>query len=140
RMISTDDRKRLLALGEALAARPDFWEAGADRELAHLLGWWQIGFRRPDFDIPEVRALLADQLKATNSIRALHRTIVTSSLYTAAADAPTDAMDDVPPYATGPSKLLAAESWLDSAAAAVGERIGSCDFRFVAIEDNTELV
>src|SRR5207249_2646555 len=111
RMISPSDRERLLALGQALAARPDFWEAAADRELAHFLGWWQIGFRRPDFDIPEVRALLAKELESTNSIRALQRTIVTSILYTAAADASPDAKDERPPYATGPSKLLVAESW-----------------------------
>jgi hypothetical protein len=138
--ISDADRKRLLAIGGALAARPDFWEAAADRELVRFLGWWQSGFRRPDYDVPEVRTLLADELRRANSIRALHRTIVTSILYIAAADATSEMMDKAPPFATGPSKLLAAESWLDSAAAAVGESLGTCDFRFVSAEDNTEIL
>ena len=62
----------------ALSARPDFWEAAADRELKRFLDWWQAGLRRPDYDIPLVRSTLADELRRTGSIRQLQRTIVTS--------------------------------------------------------------
>jgi hypothetical protein len=127
---------RLLAelrgIGIALAARGDFWEAAADRELKKLLGWWQSTFRHPDSDLPEVRALLAAQLRATGSLRDLQRTIVTSLLYTQPGAAPAvDGAVDLPPWVAGPTKLLAGAPWLATAAAAVGEQAGRCDFRWV---------
>lgn len=125
-------RKRLGGLGEALAERTDFWEAAADRELKHLLGWWQSSFRRPDTDVPEVRAALAEELRRTGSVRAVQKLIVTSLLYAAPAEPPPGAAEPAPPpWSMGPTKLLAAESWLDSAGVAVGEVMGACDFRFI---------
>src|SRR5262249_33008184 len=70
-------------LGAAIVARPDFWEAGADREIGRFIGWWKDGVRRPDFDLPEVRSALAGELKRTGSVRAIQRLIVTSPIYTA---------------------------------------------------------
>lgn len=123
--------ERLSSLGAALAAREDFWEAAVDRELARLLGWWQSSFRRPDSDHPAIRRALAAELRRTNSLRDLHRTIVTSLLYSA----PSASGVGAPPWAAGPTKLLSAESWLDSAGLATGELLGTCDFRFVTGEE-----
>jgi hypothetical protein len=118
-------------IGAALAARDDFWEAAADRELRKLLGWWQATFRHPDSDLPAVRALLAARLRDGASIRDVIKLIVTSQLYVqpAATPATVDATD-LPPWIAGPSKLLSGESWLATAASALGETAGLCDFRW----------
>lgn len=128
-------RERMLGIGKALAARSDFWEAGADRELARFIGWWKDGVRRPDFDLPEVRTLLANELERTGSVRAIQKLILTSLLYTAAEEPPKGRGDDpeLPLWTMGSTKLLTAENWLDSAGTATqGQILGSCDFRFVA--------
>lgn len=123
----------LRGIGEALRARDDFWEAAVDRELHALLGWWQATFRRPDSDLPEVRAVLARELAAHGSVRAVQRLIVTSSLYRQPGAAPAiEGVDELPPWIAGPTKLLAGEPWLVTAAAAVGESAGTCDFRAVS--------
>jgi hypothetical protein len=98
-----------------------------------LLGWWQATFRHPDSDIPEVRTLLAEKLKKSGSVQAVQRLIVTSLLYAQPADAPQiDGVDDMPPWVAGPTKLLAGEAWLATAARGVGESTASCDFRAVS--------
>jgi len=61
-------------------------------------------------------------------MRALERTILTSVLYTM----PARGVADAPPWTSGPRKLLAAEPWLDTVGGVVGERLGSCDHRFVS--------
>jgi hypothetical protein len=132
---SVEQRARLRQLGEALAARDDFWEAAADRELRRFLGWYQSSFRRPDTDLPEVRRVLALELKRTGSLPELQRLIVTSLLYTAPAEPPPD-RTELPVWATAPTKLLAAENWIDSMAiATLGRAVGVCDHRFVASGD-----
>jgi hypothetical protein len=123
---------QLDGVGNALLARDELWEAEVDRELRKLLGWWQATFKHPESDLPEVRALLAGMLRDGASVRDLIALIVTSQLYVQPAAAPDldRGVIDLPQWATGPSKLLAGESWLASAAIAVGETAGVCDFRW----------
>jgi hypothetical protein len=133
-------RDRLRELGRALASQRDFWEAAADRELEALLGWWQSGFKQPEWDIPAVRSAVADELQRTGSVRAAQRLILTSLLYTAPAAAPAEGGVAPPPWATGPMKLLAGEAWLDSVSQLVGETVGRCDYRFLTTDDLDGLV
>jgi hypothetical protein len=44
-----------------------------------------------------------------------------------------------PPWSSGPRKLLAAEPWLETMALAVGEKLGTCDYRFPANDDAAEI-
>lgn len=121
------------SVGDALVARGDFWETGADRELRKLLGWWQATFRHPDSDLPAVRTVLADELKRTGSLKAVQRLIATSLLYAQPAAAPeVEKVADMAPWVAGPTKLLAGEAWLSTAATGVGETAGRCDFRWVS--------
>ena len=133
--ISSGQQDRMRSLGRVLAARPDFWEAAVDRELRRFLDWWQAGLRKPDFDIPMVRAVLADELRRTGSLRQIQRLIVTSLLYTQpgdlAPDAPVPAVAP-PVWSSGPTRIMTAERWLDSVFyTTFGETDGVCDFRFV---------
>jgi hypothetical protein len=127
-------RAELSKIGTALVARGDFWEAAVDHEARLLLGWWQTSFRRPESDLPEVRRFLADHLRETGSVRDVQRLLLTSLLYTAPAEPPAGVTREIPDFAMAPTKLMAAETWLDSAAAVVDERSGVCDFRFVTPE------
>ncbi len=133
--ITGDQRDRLYSLGRVLAARPDFWEAAVDRELRRFLDWWQAGLRKPDFDIPLVRSTLADELHRTGSLRHIQRLIVTSLLYTQRGElAPGEAQPSPawPVWASGPTRIMTAERWLDSVFyVTFGETAGVCDFRFV---------
>ncbi len=136
RRLGAAERAELDSIGAALAARGDFWEAAADRELRRLTGWWQTSFRHPDSDLPEVRAVVADLLRAGTSAREVQRIIMTSRLYAAPAAAPpewSDRQDEPPPWAMGPTKLLAAEAWVDTVLMAVGEQPGSCDVRNLTV-------
>ena len=129
----------LRKIGNAIVKREDVWEAAVDRELRKLLGWWQATFKHPDSDIPEVRGLLAKQMRDGASVRDVIKLIVTSQLYVLPSAAPTEGMtielDKAPPWVAGPAKLLGGESWLQSAAVAVGETGGSCDFRLGQASD-----
>jgi hypothetical protein len=124
---------QLRSVGDALLAREELWEAEVDRELRKLLGWWQATFKHPESDLPEVRGLLAKLLREGSTVRDIIKLIVTSQLYVQPAAAP--ALDNrpdrpLPQWAAGPSKLLAGESWLASAAIVAGETAGTCDFRW----------
>lgn len=131
---SLELQDQIRGVGAALAARGDFWETGADREIHKLTGWWQSTFRHPDSDLPEVRTILADELKSSGSVRAVQRRIMTSLLYTQPGEAPqVDGVEQMPPWVAGPTKLLAGEGWLVTAANAVGESASTCDFRAVSI-------
>lgn len=125
-LASKEEQTRLRAIGDALVARPDFWEAAVDRELRRYLGWWQSGFKRPESDLPEVRKALAEELASTRSLRAVRRTILTSALYTL----PATGEPRGERWKSGPRKLLTGERWLDSVAVATGVDLGSCDHRF----------
>jgi hypothetical protein len=132
RRIDAAGRAALAGIGMALAARTDFWEAAADRELRRLTGWWQTSFRHPDSDLPEVRAVVAELLRTGSTVREIQIMIATSQLYAAPASTPPawgDRAGEPPAWAMGPTKLLAAEPWLDTMMRAVGERPGVCDVR-----------
>jgi hypothetical protein len=133
-LIDEAGRAELAKIGRAIAARDDFYEAAVDREARLLLGWWQTSFRRPATDLPELRRLLADLLRENGSLREIQRLLLTSQLYVAPAALPDGAADTLPDWAMAPTKLMAAETWIDSAATAVGETTGVCDFRFVTRE------
>jgi hypothetical protein len=129
-------QQRLFAIGDALAARDDFWEAAVDRELRRFIGWWKDGIRRPDFDLPEVRTVLARMLRTSGDLRAIQKLIVTSLLYQAPSEPPVGLKKGVEPplWSMGSTKMLTAENWLDSAGVAtVGTLLGYCDFRFLGI-------
>jgi hypothetical protein len=130
-----EEKKALYSLGEALTARPDFWEAAVDREMRRLFGWWQSSFKRFESDLPEVRLVLARELQRAGDVRAMKRTILTSVLYAM----PARGSGDGAPWTSGPRKLLVGEAWLDSAAVALGETLGSCDPRFPREIDDEEL-
>lgn len=139
-------RDGMRELGRALASQRDFWEAAADRELEAFLGWWQSGFKQPEWDIPAVRSAVADELEQTGSLRAAQRLVLTSLLYTAPASPPPpspvrhEVASESPPWASGPMKLLAGEAWLDSVSLLVGETVGRCDYRFLTTDDIDGLV
>jgi hypothetical protein len=129
-------RKLVNTIGGALASRRDFWETEADREILRLTGWWMQGFRTPDYDVPDVRAVVADLLQSGTSVRDIQKMIVTSLLYTQPVQAPaapagSDSSWTPPVWSMGPTKFLGAESWLDSAGLVVGETLGSCDYRYL---------
>ncbi len=128
-------RTRVLQFRDAFAARGDLYEAAADRALRKLLGWWQSGFRRPDYDLPAVRQVLAEELKRSGNLRTIQRLIVTSLLYVSPAEIDPAAASDPPLWAAGPSKYMGPEDWLDSVASMAGEQAGICDFRWVAIAE-----
>lgn len=142
--ISGGQRDRLYSLGRALSQRPDFWEGAVDRELKRFLDWWQAGLRKPDFDIPRVRTVLADELRRTGSLRYVQRLIVTSLLYTQRAElAPGEAQppSTQPVWAVGPTRIMTAERWLDSVFyVTFGESAGVCDFRFVTENYNWRML
>jgi hypothetical protein len=123
-------------IGEAFVARADLWEAAIDREARRMIGWWQATFRHPDSDLPEVRTLLADLMRAGETPRVIQRLLMTSQLYVQPADTPVVVGVDpltLPPWAAGPSKLLSGESWLETAGQGTGLVPQRCDFRFVTI-------
>jgi Protein of unknown function (DUF1549) len=135
RPLDEASRAALDQVGAALAARTDFWEAAVDRELRRLTGWWQGTFRHPDSDLPEVRALLVEEMRDGASLRDIQRLIATSQLYAAPAEAPAGwrIAEAPPPWASGPTKLLSAELWLDTVMRAVGEEPASCDVRNLTV-------
>ncbi|MBL8679908.1 MAG: DUF1549 domain-containing protein [Myxococcales bacterium] len=142
--INDGQRQRLYSLGRALAQRPDFWEGAVDRELKRFLDWWQAGLRKPDFDIPLVRTVLAEELRRTGSLRYVQRLIVTSLLYSARAElAPgeADPPSTHPVWAMGPTRIMTAERWLDSVFyVTFGETAGVCDYRFVTENYNWRML
>ena len=121
----------LAEIGAAFAARRDFWEAAVDRELRTLLGWWQTTFKHPDSDLPGLRELLAEKLRDGASLLEVRRLIATSLLYRLPTVPPVEDPEAQAPWTMGPSKVLAGEGWLRSAAQVVGETAGACDPRWV---------
>jgi hypothetical protein len=126
--LSTDDWGVLQAPGRALATLPAFWEAGVDAVLHRYLGWWHGGYQLPGYELADVRQTLATRFSASGGdLPALEREVLTSALYTMAADEPAG---DVAFWHYGPTKQMTAESWLDGVAAVTGTQLGSCDPRF----------
>jgi hypothetical protein len=120
-------REPLERPGRLLAGRPEFWDEAADLALARFTGWWRSTFDQTRTDLPEVRAALAGWFRDSDErdLRALYRTVVTSTLYRAAAGV--DAAAELPPWAHGPTKPMSAEQWLDSASRGVGRPMVRCE-------------
>jgi hypothetical protein len=126
-----DDLTALRVPGSLITARREFAEAAVDRALTKYLGWWKTAAFRPDSDVPAVRDALVRKLIADEyDVRKLELEIVTSLLYTQRAAIVPGRAEPSPIWASGPTKLLYAEAWLDSIALASGKPLGGCDFRF----------
>jgi hypothetical protein len=126
--LSAEDWRALETPGRLLASTTMLDEAAADEVLQRFLGW-DLGSR-----LPEARRILAERLRRTGDLVDLERVVLTSIAYrqSARADAehprPRALVDD--PLAYGPTKMLDAESWLDSAGMFIGLDLGGCDDRY----------
>ncbi len=122
--------------GRLLAERAEFWDEAGDMALARFVGWWRSTPNEPDSVLPEVHRALGAWFRAhpTRDLRELYVTVMTSVLYTtsaelpeASAEAAADPAAVVPPWTTGPTKLLDAHQLLDSVAVALERELGLCD-------------
>jgi hypothetical protein len=113
--------------GRLLAMRAELWDEAADLALARFLGWWRSSANVPETVLPEVRRALAESFRARtpHDLRELYVTVLTSLLYTTSNDSGGAA--NLPPWATGPSKLLEPEQMLDTLAHGLGRDLGLCD-------------
>jgi hypothetical protein len=111
--------------GRLIAARDEFWDEAADLSLARMLGWWRSSANEPETVLPEVRRALAEWFRANRDLRELYVIVMTSLLYTTSANVATDG--ELPPWATGPTKLLEPEQLLDTVAKALDRELGLCD-------------
>jgi hypothetical protein len=114
--------------GRLLVTRDEAWDEIADAALARFVGWWRSTANEPDTVLPEVRRALADHFRAlpVHDLRDLYVVIATSLLYTTSAAVAVDA-PELPPWATGPTKVLEPEQLLDSVERALGRELGLCD-------------
>ena len=127
--LSANDLEMLRVPGQLFVAQPELAQQAADMALAKYLGWWKAGIYKPTFDVPAVRAALAEKFVADGyDVRKLDFEIVTSVLYTQAARRTPSA--NVPLWAFGPTKHLPAVVWLDQMLPAIGTGYGVYDFRF----------
>ena len=110
--------------GRLLATRDEFWDEAADLALARMLGWWRSTANEPETVLPEVRRALAEWFRANRDLRELYVIVMTSLLYTTSA---TGGGAELPPWGTGPTKLLEPEQLLDSVERALGRELGMCD-------------
>jgi hypothetical protein len=115
--------------GVLITQQPTFYETAADKALLRYLGY-DAGVKMPLVQ----QALVTLASESGGDVRALEREILTSVLYTMAADAPdpdgTPADEGTPDYWHGPMKHMTAEAWLDSVELLTGLELGSCDPRF----------
>ena len=112
--------------GRLLATRDELWDEAADLALARMLGWWRSTANEPETVLPEVRRALAEHFRASSGdLRELYVTVMTSLLYTTSANV--DVEGDLPPWATGPTKLLEPEQLLDTLERVLGRELGLCD-------------
>jgi hypothetical protein len=132
--LTPDDWHALRAPGRLFVELDQFWEAGVDYVLKQYLGY-DLGALRP-----RARQALVDQFKNSGgNIPALERLIVGSWAYrqTAGEVDGTPRPDEVKalPFAYGPTKLMLAETWLQSIAAVTGNDLGECDWRYPNLPD-----
>jgi hypothetical protein len=130
--LSAGDLAALERPGALLVARRELADAAVDRALEKYLGWWKAAPFRPDSDVPQIRDRLTQKFITDGyDIRKLELEIVTSLLYTQRAEqVPGRGGASPPMWASGPTKMLYAEAWLDSVGQATGKALGGCDFRF----------
>jgi hypothetical protein len=111
--------------GRLFATRDEFWDEAADLALARMLGWWRSSANEPDTVLPEVRRALAEWFRERRDLRELYVVVMTSLLYTTSANVATQG--ELPPWGTGPTKLLEPEQLLDTVAKALDRELGLCD-------------
>ena len=111
--------------GRLLATRDEFWDEAADLALARMLGWWRSSANEPETVLPEVRRALAEWFRDSRDLRELYVVVMTSLLYTTSTEVASQG--ELPPWGTGPTKLLEPEQLLDSAAKALDRPLGLCD-------------
>lgn len=126
--VSPDLQAALESVGALLVQQPEFWGEAADQSLRQLLGWWKSTPAQNETDVAEVRSALAAWFASTpdHDIRDLYAMIASSLLYTRATDLPAE-VDDVPPWAIGPTKAMDATQFLDSLEVVFGRELGFCD-------------
>ncbi len=131
-LLTDEQRASLRGLGMHVVSLPGFWESAADEVLDRLLGWSDGGVepRRPGRVLPEVRELVAEHLRQTQSIASAERLIVSSLLYRQTHRRVPGDLDETPRpvWATGPFKPMNAEVILDTVRGDSG-REGTCDPR-----------
>ncbi len=118
----------LEVIGTHVVRQPEFWGEAADHALAQLLGWWKSTPAQNETDVAEVRTALAAWFASTEAhdVRDLYATIASSILYTRTAELSGD-VDDVPPWAIGPTKAMDATQFLDSLEVIFDRELGFCD-------------
>src|SRR5579859_5261483 len=134
----TDQQKvALQEPGRILTSQDFFWEAAADEILNRYLSW-SDGGRFPRLVgtvLPQVREVVANYLKATDSYPGAEKLVLSSWLYRMESQVPDDGLGDDPAapvpliYSTGPVKPLQAEVWLDSIKGLTLD-LGACDERY----------
>lgn len=124
----------LRAPGRLFAELDATWEAQVDEALKRYLGY-DLGELRP-----RARQALVDHFKKNDgNVVELERIILSSWAYrqTAKEVAGKERPEALrgSPIAYGPTKLMYAETWLHSIAAAIGRDIGECDWRYPNLPD-----
>jgi hypothetical protein len=118
----------LEVVGALMVQQPEFWGEAADQGLRRMLGWWKSTPAQNETDVAEVRTALAAWFASSpeHDVRDLYAMIASSLLYTRATDLPVD-IEDVPPWAVGPTKAMDATQFLDSLEVVFGRELGFCD-------------
>ncbi len=126
--VPADLQAELERVGAVLVAQPEFWGEASDQGLRRLLGWWKSTAAQNETDVAEVRSALAAWFASTEShdVRDLYATIASSILYTRATDLAVE-IEDVPPWAIGPTKAMDATQFLDSLEVVFARELGMCD-------------
>lgn len=127
----------LEAPGLLFAAQPAVYEAYAEHLLNRYVDWDEGGrdIRTPGHLFPQVRAAVAEHLRATGDVPSTERLVLTSVLYmqTAIVDDDDDInedADDASPLAVGPTKAITAEAWINTLQTLTSFDFGTCDPRF----------
>lgn len=134
RDLNADDWDALRAPGKLFVKLDSFWEAQIDETLKRFLGY-DLGAMRPRAR----QALLDIFRKDGGNILALEKTILSSWAYRQTAKELTDKprperLRNIQ-FAYGPTKLMVAETWLQSIAAVTGVDVGDCDWRYPNLPD-----
>jgi len=125
--------------GRLFAAQPAVYEAYAEHLLNRFIDWddGERDIRTPGHLFPAVRAAVAAHLQETGDVPAAERLVLTSLLYTQAADVADgdgvtlDAAGALPsPLFVGPLKPMSPEAWIATVMAKAGFEVGRCDPRF----------
>jgi hypothetical protein len=127
--LTPEDWESLRAPGRLFVTLDAFWEAQVDDVLVRYLGY-DLGALRP-----KARQALVDIFEENGGdVLELERIVLTSWAYRQTAEElPSTPRPEVLkniPFAYGPTKLMIAESWLQSIGSIIGRSMGECDWRY----------